>query len=122
MEGGEEDNGVGQSAMGGVLMRAEGEVEQDPAQQARAHFAEDFDIKNLVKEGESDTRVELSSNKEVVEDVARVAARGKLPMCRVRATTVGDRERPEVDEEGDEGGDEKIGGDDLWDIVPNECP
>ena len=95
-----------------------GQVEEDPAQHAGAQFAEDFDV-DQAEEGEGDARVELPADEPVVNEVAGVATLGKLALLFVFWL---DGEAGGVDVAGEGEGDDEVGGDELWLVVPDVSP
>lgn len=67
LEGGDDEDAVGDGGVSGVLLGDEGEVQDDPAGEARAHLVEGLDVDGLPKEAE--LRVEFPPDEEVVEHV-----------------------------------------------------
>ena len=74
-----EDDGIGEVAIGAVLVGARREVEDDPQGEAWAEFAEGLEVE-IREKGVS--RVEFAANEPVVERIARLTAsrkqRGRL--------------------------------------------
>ncbi|KFZ06227.1 hypothetical protein V501_07613 [Pseudogymnoascus sp. VKM F-4519 (FW-2642)] len=118
LEEGDEDDGVGDVAVGLVLVRDEGDVEDDPAEESWAQLAEDFDV-DFAEDGEGDARVQFPTDEPVVEHVAGVAAGGELAHVFVAGL---DAETADVDEGREGEGDEYVGGDDLGVVVPDVGP
>jgi hypothetical protein len=118
LEEGDENDRVGDVAVGLVLVRDECDVEEDPAEESRAQLAENFDV-DLPEDGEGDARVELAADEPVVEHVAGVAAGGELAHLFVAGL---DAEAADVDEGREGEGDEHVGGDDLGVVVPDVGP
>lgn len=82
LHAGREDDAVGDEAVVAVLLRDEGEVEEQPARQPRPHLAPGLDV-DLTEKGESDARVEFASDVKVVGGASGVAASGELAHVRV---------------------------------------
>ena len=99
-------------------MRDEGHVQDDPAEHARSEFAERFDVQGA-NQGEIDSRVQLTANEPIVDDVARMAAGGELAL---QAVALFDGEAANIDVGSEEGGDANIGRDELNIIFPDEGP
>lgn len=89
LEDSDEDNRIRDVAICPVLVRRIGEVKDYPAYQARPHFTEHPDInrpRSLADKGNGKLHawVELTADKEVIENVSRVTARSQLAELRVR--------------------------------------
>lgn len=69
LEGSDQQDTVTDGVVELVLLRDEGHVQDDPAEHARSEFAEGFDVQGA-NQGEIDSRVQLTANEPIVDDVA----------------------------------------------------
>lgn len=104
-----------------------GDVENDPAGQARAEFAEGLDVDRLrcfadERNWKGDSWVEFSANEEIVQDIAGVSASGEFAFFGVGLAGLGNREAGDVDVDRKEDDDKQVCRDDLEMIVPDKAP
>jgi hypothetical protein len=118
LEGDDQDHGVGDAAVEFVLVGRKGEIEDYPPQETGTHLAPDFDV-DFAEDGESDAWVEFATNEPVVDEVAGVASCCELAVLGVARL---DGKGADVDEAGEEKGDEEVDGDELGVVFPDECP
>lgn len=127
LEGGNEEDRVGDCAIQFVLVGDERKIEDDVADQPRTHFVECFDVNDLTSDQwerfwDCDSRIQLTADEEIVEHVATVTSFGKFAIARVGLARVRDRERAEVDVDRLNRCNEEVGHDDLVELVPDERP
>jgi hypothetical protein len=118
LDGGDEQDAVRDVTVIAVLLGDKGQVEQDPASQARTHFQPCLDV-NLAKEGEGDTGVEFPAYVVVVDEVARVSAASQLSQLAVARL---DAEAADVDPGSDNVGKEDAACQELEVVVADEGP
>lgn len=104
LECSDQDDGIGHVAVGTVLMSDIGQVQDDPSDQAGPHFAKDLDIDRPrdvadKRDGELDPRVEFTTNEEVVQDIASVAAGGQFTVVGIGLARLGNGEAVGVDKD-----------------------
>ena len=116
---GYEDDRVSHAAVVAVLLHDEGQVHDDPAEHTRAQLAPSFDV-DLTKDWQRDARVELAADEPIVQHVAGMATSGKFTAIRVIGVL--NSEGVNVDECGEEVGNQDIGGDDADIVVGDEGP
>lgn len=115
---GNEDNAVGDEPISTVLLGNEGEVEEYITEHAGAQLHEFLDV-DFAEERQGDTRVELATDKPVVDNVPGVS-----PCCKLTKLLIArlDGERTDVDEGSERIGYENVGGKELHVVVGNEGP
>lgn len=118
LDGGDEEDRIGNIAVQTVLLGDEGAVENDPPQETGAHFHEFLDV-HFADEGQSDAWIELATNIEIVDEGA-----GGTACCQLAHVLVAglDVKAADVDEDGERGSDEDVGADDLRKVVGDESP
>lgn len=72
------DDAIRHKAVGTVLLRDESTVEENPAKHTRPELHKFFDV-DLAQYRQSDTRVKLTADEPVVQDIAGVSASCQLP-------------------------------------------
>ena len=118
LDGGDEEDRIGDIAELTVLFGDVSAVEDDPSQKAGTHLHELLDV-HLADEGQGDARVELATNVEIVDERASDPAGCELAHVLVAGLDV---EAAHVDKDGEGGGDEDVGADDLGKVVGDESP
>lgn len=118
LKGDDEEHAVADEAVESVLVREEGEVEEDPAEHAGPEFHEGFDVDGA-REGEGDAGVEFAPDEPVVDEVAAVTAGGEFAVVAVRRL---DGEAGDVDVGCQGVGDDEVCGQDGDVVVPEEGP
>lgn len=116
---GHDQHGVGDIAVGSILLGHEGQVQYDPAEQAGPQLHEGLDVDLDVEQRQDDARVELAADVPVVDDVAAVPTRRELALVGVAGP---DGEGAEVDVCGQGVGDEDVGGEELEVVAVDERP
>ena len=116
---GDEEDRVGDPAKVAVLLGDEGEIEDDPTQQARTYLAPCFDI-DLAEDGEVDTGVQFTADEPVVQHVPGVATGGEFTHPGVFGVFYA--EGGDVDVDGENVGDEDVGCEQADEVVGDEGP
>jgi hypothetical protein len=116
---GNQDDGVSDTAKVAVLLHDEGNIDDDPAEHARAQLAPRLDV-DYAEDGERDARVEFAANEPVVQHVAGAATSSKFPVVGVAGVL--DAEGADIAESSEEVGDQNVGGNDANKVVGNKSP
>lgn len=117
---GTDDNvhGICHGAVSAVLASSESQIKQNPAEKTRSQLHESLDI-DLTEDRKCNTRVELSSNEPVVDDVASGTSLGQFAVVGVIGL---DREGADIAVGGQEVANEDVCGQELDVVVVDECP